>query len=860
MSNRHDGTLLREIAQKKLEEFRKSRPVVEPDKQERLEDFIVRVNPALEKPMHLGRGLELMNDVLQGKRTRLLLSVPPRHGKPVHEDTLVTMADGSTKPIKEVRVGDKVISGAGRITTVIEVHDRGVVDVLRIKTRSGREIVAEPTHQFLTQDGWKQAGDLRPYAKQNWQRPRGDFMQVGANFEIAPTNRLTKAEARFLGYMVGDGGCTKGVGFTNACPETIVAFTKCAEAIGAHVRHIHTIQYSVTGPVVNDSKSAYNCAHSTSAVYCRGLCKSCYERHLRLGTLDQFARNRAANPALDLLKRVGLFGCKSGDKFVPEDLFSCSPEIIAEFLAAYFECDGTHSARNAAGKAAANSSFTSISKRLLDGVQVLLARLGIASHVYEKHGKYNGRDHSSWSCCITDDVRFFKLLPIVGYKSAPSDRKPKPAVDKRIRDAVVSVEPAGQARCLCITVEHDSSFLANGFITHNSWSIMYLVAATLLRYPKSRIAYITYSEEFSCSQSRLIKTFCEQAGVAINKRKNADSHWETTAGGSVIATGVGGGITGRGFNLIIVDDPYKSRVDVESASLRQRVADYFDSAIYNRRERQSNIIVVHTRFHDDDLIGNLIRKERDLEEHLKEGWEYVNLPAISLDEHGKEQALWENGPYPISELVKTRARNVFEFAALFMGQPRPRGGAVFNDWNFYEQLPLETPHARAIGIDLAFTAKTYSDYSVAVTALRYGSKIYIANVRRRQCTPTEFAQELKSEKALHPSAPIFWYIGGVEKSTVQLLQNLGVHVRAEVVNSKNDKLIRAQPVATAWNDGNVLLPREAPWLEAFLGEVLTFTGQHDKKDDQVDALAAAYHLLGFKRAVRGIGQQRIVPF
>lgn len=396
-----------------------------------------------------------------------------------------------------------------------------------------------------------------------------------------------------------------------------------------------------------------------------------------------------------------------------------------------------------------------------------------------------------------------------------------------------------------------------------SWTVMYLIAQCLSLDPKLRVAYITHTEAFAFRHSRQIRDICEAAGVQLSKTVNAASLWETTSGGSLTAMGVGGAIMGMRFDLIVVDDPYASRPDAESALERARTAAFFNPGIVSRvgHPKRSSIIVIHTRYHPEDLIGDISAREvAQANVALREGWDYINLPAINDGTDPDPDRpigapLWPQ-QWPLDELLKKQAENDYEWASLYMGQPRPRGGAVFNDVHYYEQLPQGEPRRTAIGIDLAYTVKTYSDYSVVISAALYGDTMYILNFRRKQMEVKRFAAEIRSEQIMRPGATTYWAVGPIERPIAQLLQTLDLRIHAEV--GRGGKFERAQFVATAWNNGKVLLPKGAPWLDEFTKEVLSFTGLGDKHDDVVDALANAhYPLLGRKFAPRGVAQTRL---
>ncbi len=117
-----------------------------------------------------------------------------------------------------------------------------------------------------------------------------------------------------------------------------------------------------------------------------------------------------------------------------------------------------------------------------------------------------------------------------------------------------------------------------------------------------------------------------------SKPANSESEWETRAGGGLRAVGVGSGVTGFGADLIIVDDPIKSRAEAESATMRENVWNWFNDDLYTRLEPNGSIILIQTRWHEDDLAGRLLRESQEECEEgspAREQWEIVNLPALA---------------------------------------------------------------------------------------------------------------------------------------------------------------------------------------------------------------------------------------
>ena len=364
---------------------------------------------------------------------------------------------------------------------------------------------------------------------------------------------------------------------------------------------------------------------------------------------------------------------------------------------------------------------------------------------------------------------------------------------------------------------------------------LHAIAWLLKRFPDWPIAFAGYSAPFSHSKSRTARDYALAAGVELRSDSTAVHEWTTKQGGGLRATSIGGPLTGHPVRVLLVDDPHKDRAEAESSATRNRVHDWFRTVGLTRMHPQSSAIIVHTRWHPNDLIGHLASQNDPGDPGGL--WEIVNLPAISED----GRSLWE-AERPVSFLER-RKKDIgeFEWASLYMGQPRPRGANVFSDVHFYDELP-KAGYRVGIGVDLAYTAKTHADFSVAVSLLVCDGTYYVTDLRRKQCAPPEFAAELRTMAAASPGARMLWYTSTTERGLADLLRSESkLPIVGEIASA--DKFVRAQPAAAAWNAGKILLPRDAPWTHVVASEVCSFTGVNDRHDDIVDALAAAFDVL-----------------
>lgn len=371
-----------------------------------------------------------------------------------------------------------------------------------------------------------------------------------------------------------------------------------------------------------------------------------------------------------------------------------------------------------------------------------------------------------------------------------------------------------------------------------SESILHGIAWGLAHFPETPVLYATHTADFARKQSRHTRKLARIAGVQLEGGSNRADEWETTAGGGLVARGVGGEITGRGFKIIVVDDPFKNRALAEVPTYRERVWEWLHDDVFTRGTPDAAFLVIHTRWTPDDPIGRL----------KKEGWRGTELRAIAEDDDplGRKsgEALAPALGWTVEKLEK-RQKLVGEYgwASLFQGRPRPRGGKVFNPPTFYREAPKH--FTRGYGVDLAYTKRTQADRSVCVEMLSDGEgRYYIPSVLVAQEKAPAFAKRLKIRQAI-ARAPMLFLCGGVERGAGDFIAEDVPLFEMQVVQT--DKFVRALDFAADWNAGRVLVPDpqvfDVDWLPEFLDVLESFTGVSDKRDDEVDAAVAAHKVL-----------------
>jgi len=368
-----------------------------------------------------------------------------------------------------------------------------------------------------------------------------------------------------------------------------------------------------------------------------------------------------------------------------------------------------------------------------------------------------------------------------------------------------------------------------------SQTLIHCIVWWMLRNPTKTAIVVSHTASLSRKLSRHTRDLAtRKAGIKLRKDSNSLAEWATTTGGGCIFTSVGGPITGQGADLLIIDDPHKDRAEAESAICRENVWEWFQGTAYTRVEPGGSIILCHTRWHPEDLIGTARAEQEGM-------WEDITLPAISDD----NKALWPER-YNLAKLeeIRDRGTSKYNWDSQYQNRPVARGAAVFQGTWFFDPDRLPEGIRIKIGIDLAYSAKTKSDFSaMVVTGQSREGTTYILHVARAQVEVPAFAATISAQVARYPGASVHWHTSTTEQGIAQMLRSQGINILHQI--AKNDKFIRAQPVAAAWNAGRVLIPgiagqAKAPWIDAFVSEVLGFTGVGDRHDDMVDAMASAF--------------------
>jgi predicted phage terminase large subunit-like protein len=335
---------------------------------------------------------------------------------------------------------------------------------------------------------------------------------------------------------------------------------------------------------------------------------------------------------------------------------------------------------------------------------------------------------------------------------------------------------------------------------------------------------------------------------AFKTRLDPDSQsaeaWLTTGGGGFVAAGVGGGITGKGAHILVIDDPVKNREDAESQNNREANWDWYTSTAYTRLAPGGGVLVILTRWHDDDLAGRLLKMATE----GGDDWEVVRYPAIA-EEDEKYRKVGEPlhlDRYDVASLNRIRkAVGPRDWSALYQQNPVADEGEYFTRSmiKYYDPADIDEDRMKYYAAwDLAIGKNDRNDYSVGmVIGVDEHDKLYVMDIVRGRFDGFEIVEKiLDLYVEWKPS------IVGIEKGHIEMALGPFLEKRVrerglyemyikDLRTGRRDKEARARAIQGRMQQGMVFLPRDAVFTGPLVAELLRFpNGVHD---DQVDALA-----------------------
>ena len=412
------------------------------------------------------------------------------------------------------------------------------------------------------------------------------------------------------------------------------------------------------------------------------------------------------------------------------------------------------------------------------------------------------------------------------------------ALERRDLDRLIIIEPPRHGKSLKISQRFPAWYLG--------------------RHPRDQVIHCSYGGELVSDFGRDLRNLMAspEHGVIFPKStlsvdSQASHRWHTTQNGVYVSAGVGGPITGRGGHLGIIDDPVKSREEADSQLKRDRTWKWYQNDFYPRLMRGGLVVVVSTRWHEDDLVGRLLEAEKT----GGDKWTVLHHPAINK----AGEALWPE-EFPLDALhrirgVLTNTDGTRAWQALYQGDPTPDEGVYFKkEWIRYGVMP-NLSSMKLYGASDYATKDGEGDYTVhGVVGIDDIGRPWLVDLWREQTTADkwitpvlDFMEKYKPVRWLEEKGQI---INSVGPFLLKEQMARKIYTIREQFNSSKDKATRARSFQGYMGYYGLWLPSGAIWASKVESEVLKFpAGAHD---DIVDVLS----LVG--RAVAGLETGAVV--
>jgi intein/homing endonuclease len=408
-----------------------------------------------------------------------MLVANTKKGKCIAAGELVALADGSYLPIEKIPLVSAVPSATAAgdfIFSKSTLSSNGKKKVYLLTTRTNRSIRATANHKLLTPGGWKELRSIKP----------GDYVAAPFNLPLFGCETMDERAARFVGYMIADGGMSKEhtPTFTKNDPAIVEDFAACVRFFAC---------------VTKEARTAPGHFYVVS--------------------------DKGKNNAAEFLRTNNLMKKKSNVKEIPQNILKLKKEILIQFLRALLSCDGSV----LKGKTGGHFEYSTTSHILAKQVDHLFTRFGIVCKIRERWQKVSGRDYCSWTLIVAGQRQLALLQDEIGLLSikgirlealveAFKNNKPRGNYNSNKRlgalfyDKVKSIKADGEALTYDLSVEENHNFVAGNILVHNSWSLMHLAKMALMH--RLKVLHITLEMSDDRTAQRYYQGF-----FSISKRK-----------------------------------------------------------------------------------------------------------------------------------------------------------------------------------------------------------------------------------------------------------------------------------------------------------------------------------------------------
>lgn len=354
------------------------------------------------------------------------------------------------------------------------------------------------------------------------------------------------------------------------------------------------------------------------------------------------------------------------------------------------------------------------------------------------------------------------------------------------------------------------------------------------RYPSEQIIAASYNSDLANDFGREVRNIVNSPDyknvfdVELSQDSKAANRWHTNKQGMYVAAGVGTAVTGRGANILLIDDPFKDRQDADSEIQRQRVWDWYTSTAYTRLMQKGAIVVINTRWHDDDLTGRLLAAQQN----GGDKWEVLSLKAIN--DNG--EALWPTD-YPIERLEQIKGvLPSRDWNSLYQQDPIPDDGEYFKkEWFLeYEKLPSDLTYFGAS--DYAVTDGDGDFTEHGIFGLDHSGNLYLVDWWYGKTT-TDVWIDAKCDLIIKYKPDCWFGESGVIRRSIEpfLIRRMterNAMCRIEWLASVSDKESRARGFQALASMGKIHVPKNAMYKDHVMSQLIRFPAA--KHDDAVD--------------------------
>lgn len=416
-------------------------------------------------------------------------------------------------------------------------------------------------------------------------------------------------------------------------------------------------------------------------------------------------------------------------------------------------------------------------------------------------------NHGLLSFCIGQDANF-----LVGEHHRLIASKLEQIAKGKLKRLIINMPP-----------RHGKSYLCNYF--YPLW--------ILGKYPTKNVISVSYSQELAMDFGRKIRNHMDQEvfqkafpGITLAKDSKSAAKFSTNKGGDYYALGAGGSITGRGADLIIMDDLIKNHVEARSKTNRNFLREWYSSTLRTRLMPGGAIVLIMTRWSVDDIAGWLMEKDEN-------DWEVISLPAISEN----NKALWPE-QFSLVDLEKIRKEvGSSVFNSLYQQNPAPDEGVIIKkEWlRYYDVKP--SVDEIVISWDTTFKDTDSSDYCVGCVLgrSREDERIYLLEVIKSKMDFQKARAQMKFLASKYQGAVTLVEESANGHALLQTLKNeIPNLIGMKVSDSKESRIMSIAPTIEA---GQLLFPNpnSDSVIDECLNELVTFPkGRHD---DFCDSLA-----------------------